>query len=123
MRHAARVVGEAAVREGFWGPCGIDAFVYKDPENGELLRPLVELNARFTTGWIALGILQRARQHGLLEGKSAWSFRLRGPKTGWPAHEKAPDAQLFPFRAPGLSPAEEPALLLGRTPADVGAER
>jgi hypothetical protein len=113
LRHAARVVGEAAAREGFWGPCGIDAFTYADPEQGELLRPLVEFNARFTTGWIALGILGRAGQIGLLDGVRAWCFRLRGPSRGWSSLESPPSVRRLVFRGQGLSPAEEPALLLG----------
>lgn len=38
---------------GYFGPLGIDAFIYK--ENGkETLRPIVEINARKTMGYVAL---------------------------------------------------------------------
>lgn len=61
LRAAALVVARAAASAGYWGPCGVDAFGYRDPESGsELLRPVVELNARFTLGSVALGHARRA---------------------------------------------------------------
>ena len=56
----ARVIVEAAAREGYRGPCGVDAFVFRDPVT-ELpaLRGVVELNARFTAGHVALGLIAR----------------------------------------------------------------
>ncbi len=52
---------ERAAGGGFRGPCGIDAFTYRDHVGGEVrevLRSLVELNARYTTGTVALGWLE-----------------------------------------------------------------
>ena len=40
------------------------------------LRACVEVNARFTTGMIALGVALRAEQAGLVERPFIWSFRL-----------------------------------------------
>ena len=52
LREAAAVAARHAHEEGFFGPCGIDAFgvEFKDADGGtrEILRPLVEFNARFT---------------------------------------------------------------------------
>ena len=56
---ASTMAREAALR-GFRGPCGTDAFSYRNADGQERLRPVVELNARFTTGIIALGLLKRA---------------------------------------------------------------
>jgi hypothetical protein len=55
----ARVVVEAAAGAGYRGPCGVDAFTWRD-EAGEVhLRGVVELNARFTAGHVALGLIKR----------------------------------------------------------------
>lgn len=75
---AALVVGAAAWREGFRGPCGVDAFVYQGPGGEEILRPVVEFNARFTMGTVALGLVARAREVGIGDGAGAFRFRLRG---------------------------------------------
>src|SRR5207249_241453 len=50
LREAALEVGRRLAREGYFGPAGIDAFVM----NGGALRPIVEVNARFTMGMVAL---------------------------------------------------------------------
>jgi hypothetical protein len=66
----ARPVVAAAARAGFRGPCGVDAFLYRDPTaaaaSAEVaLRGVVELNARFTAGHVALGlVLQRGPPPG-----------------------------------------------------------
>jgi hypothetical protein len=67
LRAAALAVGTAAAAAGFDGPCGVDAFAYRDASGAERLRPVVELNARFTAGISALGVLARARRLGRLE--------------------------------------------------------
>ena len=58
-----RAAGEALASLGYQGRFVVDAFVHRTP-TGEVLRPLVEINARLTFGWIA----------------RAWSARL-GPGT------------------------------------------
>lgn len=42
-------------QEGYFGPLGIDAMHYRDGEGRERLRPLQDLNARYTMGRLALG--------------------------------------------------------------------
>ncbi len=54
----ARVVVEAAAAAGYRGPCGVDAFVWRDDDGALHLRGAVELNARFTAGHVALGLVQ-----------------------------------------------------------------
>lgn len=68
----ARVVVTAAAAEGYRGPCGVDAFVWQHPEGEARLRSVVELNARFTAGHVALGL---ARRQGLRDGERG-RFRL-----------------------------------------------
>ena len=54
----ARVVVEAAAAASYRGPCGVDAFIYGDNDTGRpTLRGAVELNARFTAGHVALGLI------------------------------------------------------------------
>jgi hypothetical protein len=51
---------------GYFGPLGIDAMLYRDPSGKERLRPLQDLNARYTMGRLSLGFrrLLRAGQAG-----------------------------------------------------------
>ena len=56
LREAAKLAGARAAGAGYHGPCGIDAFAFRSPEDGtRSFRPLVEFNARFTAGTVALG--------------------------------------------------------------------
>jgi len=60
LREAASVIGAHAAGVGYHGPCGIDAFAFRSPEDGtRSFRPLVEFNARFTAGTVALGYIAR----------------------------------------------------------------
>ena len=53
---AARPLVEEAARAGFWGVCGVDAFVWQR-DGAERVRACVELNARFTGGAVALAVV------------------------------------------------------------------
>lgn len=53
----SRLLVAAAAREGYVGVCGVDAFVYA--EDGHLALRIVELNARFTAGAVAVGLALR----------------------------------------------------------------
>ncbi len=68
----ARVVVEAAAAAGYRGPCGVDALVYRDDAGALQLRGVVELNARFTAGHVALALIARAQP----TAASRWRFRL-----------------------------------------------
>jgi len=50
LRDVARTAAESLRSIGYFGPFGIDAFVFRG-ERGEHLNPLSDLNARFTLGW------------------------------------------------------------------------
>jgi hypothetical protein len=60
VRDAAITVALAAAAVGYLGPCGVDAFVFRGPDGEDVLRPVVELNARFTLGTLVLGEVRRA---------------------------------------------------------------
>lgn len=85
----AAALARAAHRAGYRGPCGVDAFVFRGPRGSEL-RPVVELNARFTLGTVVAGLLRRAR--ATLEAElpaapgqvRAFEFALAPPAGGWP---------------------------------------
>jgi hypothetical protein len=54
-------MGARAKAHGYRGPLGIDAFTFVDDRGREILRPLVEVNARFTGGLVAIGTARRAK--------------------------------------------------------------
>jgi hypothetical protein len=64
LRAAACALARRAAATGFRGVCGVDAFVFRGADRVERLRPIVELNARFTAGTVALGHVARARAAG-----------------------------------------------------------
>jgi hypothetical protein len=120
LLEAAVSVAQAAIAAGYQGPCGVDAFAF-EPEPGRVeLRPVVEFNARFTLGIIAIGLLRRAlpriRQELSLEpgDQRAFMFRLDAPPGGWPGGADAQDALLIPLSAQdsGAAARVEPGLLL-----------
>ena len=96
LRAAAGALARAAALAGYFGPASLDAFAFQlneDPETGgearEIFRPTVELNARFTLGTIALGLVRRALPElkaplGLHPGnRRAFIFAPTQPSDGW----------------------------------------
>jgi hypothetical protein len=63
LKEMALCVGQELVQEGFVGPFGIDAFVYKCPlsqnKSNFKIKFLSEINPRFTMGRIALELRKR----------------------------------------------------------------
>ncbi|MBA2503683.1 MAG: hypothetical protein H0V27_12475 [Pyrinomonadaceae bacterium] len=51
LEKIARVVGERLFKEGYYGPAGIDAL-----EHAGGLHPLLEINARYTMGFVAVAV-------------------------------------------------------------------
>ncbi|MCP5069040.1 MAG: hypothetical protein GY946_20955 [bacterium] len=94
LREAAVTMALAASEAGYRGPCGVDAFVYRDSEGHEAFRPVVELNARFTVGQIALAEMRRAmpvlrERLGLAPGVlCGFHFGLAPPAPGWPSEHE-----------------------------------
>lgn len=117
LREAAALAGAAAASAGFHGACGVDAFSFVAPAGcplaGELLfRPLLELNARFTVGIVAIGLVRQqlpALRRGLELGSGqriAFHFGLEPPAAGWPGD--ADGLRLVPLGA-------RPALVFARS--------
>jgi hypothetical protein len=125
LRETGAITATHAFAEGFFGPCGIDAFTIETEDNGdaprETLRPLVEFNARFTMGTIAIGIVRRALETikeplGLTPGtRCAFYFGLNAPEAGWePLFENIAGKKCF---VPLWHPADElkPAILFAES--------
>jgi hypothetical protein len=125
LRVSAVQLAQAAAAEGYRGPCGVDAFAYETDEGRCALRPVVELNARFTLGIVAIGMLRRALprlksdlslEPGMLR---AFEFRLNAPPGGWPERADGPGILWIPLAdsdadtdaGPGLWVAEDRATL------------
>ncbi len=65
-----RDLGTRLRSEGFHGPAGVDALLWRDNEGALKLKPLVELNPRWTMGRVALELEQQ-----LVPGTSGlWAF-------------------------------------------------
>lgn len=63
-QHAVEVCEQAAKRLqtlGYWGPLGIDAAIYEDTAGTSHVRPLQDINARYTMGRLALGFRRLLR--------------------------------------------------------------
>ena len=54
MNAAWHTVADALAEQGYQGPAGIDAMVYRSESGALCLRPIVEVNPRFTFGRIAI---------------------------------------------------------------------
>jgi len=97
VREAAVELALAAREAGYHGPLGVDAFVFRAEGGAEVLRPVVELNARFTLGLVVLGLLRRAlpRVRSALpaqpEQRRRFCFRLEAdaPSRGSAQDERA----------------------------------
>jgi hypothetical protein len=120
LREAAVAIAQAAIAAGYHGPCGVDAFAFEVEPGRVELRPVVEFNARFTFGTVAIGLLRRAlpriRQELSLDpgGLRAFQFRLDAPPGGWPDSTVARGTLLIPLSAedPATDAGAEPGLLL-----------
>ena len=68
LEAVARWVGERLFLAGHRGPAGIDALVYRDHNRALRLKPIVEVNPRFTMGHLALAIGKKLhrRQQGTM---------------------------------------------------------
>ncbi len=76
-----RDLGKRLREEGYRGPAGVDAFLWQTPEGDLRLKPLVELNPRWTMGRVALEV----EKHLAPGVTGAWIFiPLRElPKMGY----------------------------------------
>jgi hypothetical protein len=133
LREAAASIAAAAGRQGYAGPCGVDAFVFRWPEDRgsadererEILRSVVELNARFTLGTVAVGLarrhLQDARDRlGLRSGeRRAFALYLDAPRNDWTAACDAAGPGAFVVALHGQGDPVHPGLLFARSRTDL----
>lgn len=133
---AARALAAEAHALGYWGPAGLDAFAFTDGAARERLRPVVEWNARYTLGSVAIALVRREtprlRAHFELhdERRCVFHFATSAPAAGWP-HASDPRELLVvpldpsdPQRGAGLLFARDRAALegaLARAPLENGA--
>lgn len=121
VRQAGSELAAAAFDEGYRGPCGIDAFAWRDADGQEWLRAAVEFNARFTQGIVALGCLRRARNRlrselGIEPGMRAGVIvAYDAPPRGW--NEFGADLVLPIEVLPARDPLRGPAIVAARDPA------
>ena len=128
IREAAVALAQAAQDAGYTGPCGVDAFTFSRPEAGqarETLRPIVEFNARYTLGLLAVGVLRRLLEWikatlDLTPGERIAFFVGLQPPEGlesWTAYPGPPSSKIVGV---ALSPSEAnsaasgPGVLLSR---------
>jgi uncharacterized ferritin-like protein (DUF455 family) len=82
LQKTAEQVGQEAFKAGYFGPMGIDAFIYRTEAEPEL-RPMIEINPRWSMGRVALKISQRlaAKHCGLWVHVSANDMKRAGHKS------------------------------------------
>ena len=80
----------------FTGPLGIDAFVYRDADGAVKLKPIVEINPRYTMGRVTLELMKHAApgRHGLFRLLTRSMARAEGgedfPTFARLLHERSP---------------------------------
>jgi uncharacterized ferritin-like protein (DUF455 family) len=86
---------------GFRGPAGIDAFVYRTPEGGFRVKPIVELNPRYTMGRLTVELMSQVApgSHGLFRLVSRAMAHAEG-FNNFPGYARAL-SERFPIRLEG----------------------
>ncbi len=86
---------------GFTGPAGIDAFVYRDAQGAVRLKPIVEINPRYTMGRVLVELMRQACQNSSGSFQLMNRVRLRGMGLAdFPSYARRL-AQQFPLRLDG----------------------
>lgn len=52
--------------DDYFGPVGVDMMVYKTDEGGYAICPCVEINLRYTMGFVALGLMEKLHKPGMM---------------------------------------------------------
>lgn len=131
LREAAAAVAGRALQVGYTGPCGVDAFVFRHPdETGRVqsvLRPIVELNARFTMGLVCIGLVRRHLASvratlGLRPGeRRAFELRIDAPPGGWARARDRAGAGAFVAPLHREADPLRPAILFARSRGDLAS--
>ncbi len=112
-RELAVPLANAAAAEDYAGPLGVDIIAFRTPEGETALHP-VELNARYTVGCIAVGLVRR--QLGRLRGELGlapgtlvhFALLVTGPALDAPGLLQIPIAPELGTQAPALYFAATP---------------
>ena len=80
LEDAAIAIAQAAADQRFFGPCGVDSFSYRSLDESEQIRPVVEFNARITTGTLALAAVRAVLEITGETSATRWEFRLSGTR-------------------------------------------
>lgn len=112
----AQKLGQRLLAEGYRGPLGIDAFLYREAQTIKL-RPVVEINPRLTMGRLALAIEKRiatsaqgywqhgsakSLRHALQLEASSWSLSLSA-KSKLTHHQQQLSSGLLCTNDPGTA--------------------
>ncbi len=67
-------------RADYLGPIGIDAFIYRTPQGDRRLKPIVEINPRYTMGRLTVELMKHAcpGSHGLFRLVTGAKLRAEG---------------------------------------------
>jgi uncharacterized ferritin-like protein (DUF455 family) len=89
-----RALDDELRSSGYRGPVGVDAFVYRDAQGRSRLKPVVEVNPRYTMGRLTLELMQRTcpGSHGLFRLVNLSQMRAEG-FADFPAYAAARRAQ------------------------------
>ncbi|MGH1341938.1 MAG: DUF455 family protein [Nannocystales bacterium] len=88
-RQVADVVGEAASSRGFRGPAGVDALLVQTPL-GLRLRPLVDLNPRYTMGHVAQALRPHVSTRTYAALTATTLAEAGGDFVSWASRTEAP---------------------------------
>jgi uncharacterized ferritin-like protein (DUF455 family) len=105
----------------FSGPIGIDAFVYRDAAGAVKLKPVVEINPRFTMGRVLVELMRQAGQNcfGRFRLVNAAQLRAEGFEN-FPSYAKML-AEKFPLQIEGEPPRIRRGALWLNNPATAKA--
>jgi hypothetical protein len=82
----------------FSGPLGVDAFVYRDADSGVKLKPIVEINPRYTMGRVLVELMRQTCQNCAGAFRLVNAAQLRDEGFGdFPAYAEALEKR-FPLR-------------------------
>jgi uncharacterized ferritin-like protein (DUF455 family) len=75
-----KLLGVELRAAGYSGPVGVDAFVYRDQQGHARLKPVVEINPRYTMGRLLLELMKRTAPgtHGTFQLVSKVNLRAEG---------------------------------------------
>ena len=82
LEQVGRVVGDRLAESGHRGPAGVDALIFRDAAGDYRLKPIVEVNPRYTMGHVALRVASHVAPgvSGTMEVHGFSALRLQGAR-------------------------------------------